>query len=181
MAMVASAMVSAIKTEMDALVAALGSNPENADPADFADAFDTAVSTYIQDNCVINYSWSATLPATPFTPDPTVSFTASVSFPSFSIGNAPDINAWALLLQTAIMGGIISPDDVTFLLPPMTFLLTGPLIITQSGETEYVAALTSVCTEIINWIKTLINPTPVAGTHLTYTTPTPGAIMVSIS
>lgn len=179
MAMIASAMANAIKTKMDTVTAGLGDHPENASPSDYADAFDSAISTYIQDNCVINYSWAATDP-TP-TPDPTVSFTASISFPSFSIGNAPDINAWALLLQNAIMGGIISPDDSTFLLPPMSFLLTNPLVITQSGKTEYLDALTSVSTEIINWIKTLINPTPVAGTHLTYTVPAPGAIMTLIS
>lgn len=177
--MTGSAMANAIKSKMDNVTSGLGDHPENANPSDYADAFDSAVSTYIQDNCVINYSWAAT-DSVP-TPDPTISFTASVSFPSFSIGNASDINAWALLLQNAIMGGIISPDDSTFLLPPMSFLLVSPLVITQSGKTEYLEALTSVSNEIVNWIKTLINPTPVAGTHLTYTIPTPGAIMTTIS
>jgi len=183
MAMIASAMANNIKIEMDAVVAALGTDYESANPADFAAAFDGAVSTYLENNCVITYSWAATLPATPFTPDPVVTFNAHINFPSFSIGNAADINAWALLLQGAIMGAVISADTYVppFALPPMTFLLTGPLIITQSGETEYLPALTSVCTEIIDWIKTLINPTPVPGTHTPYTLPVPGAIMTLIS
>lgn len=181
MAMVASVMANTIKTEMDNVTAG-NINPEDANPVDYANAFDSSISAYIQDNCIINYSWAATLPTTPFTPDPVISFTASVSFPSFSIGNAPDINAWALLLQSAIMGAIITPDIYVppFILPSMAFLLTNPLTLTQSGETEYLASLTSVCNEIVSWIKTLINPTPVPGTHTPYTLPVPGAIMTTI-
>ena len=183
MAMVASGMANDIKTAMDAVVVGLGGDWESADPADFADAFDTAASTYLENNCMVTYSWSATLPASPFTPDPVTSFDAHINFSSFSIGNAVDIDAWALLLQGAIMGAVIAPDIYVppFALPPMTFLLTGALTLTQSGETEYLSALTYICDEIITWIKTLINPTPVAGTHTPCTLPTPGAIMTSIS
>lgn len=172
MAMIASDMKDAIKSEMDSI-------ESGAEPSVYASAFDSAVSTYIEDNCELNYSWTAT--DTVPTPDPTISFTASLSFPSFNIGNAPSIEAWAVLLQAAIMSAVIVPDDSTFLLPPMTFLLTSPLVIPQSMLTDPDEAMEFVCDKIVTWIKTLINPTPVAGTHLTYTIPTPGAIMLSIS
>ncbi len=172
MAMIASDMKDSIKAEMDSV-------ESGSEPSVYASAFDSAVSTYIEDNCEINYSWTAT-DAVP-TPDPTVSFTASLSFPSFTIGNAPSIEAWSLLLQTAIMTAIIVPDDSAFLLPPMIFLLTSPLIIPQSMLTDPDEAMEFACDKIVTWIKLLINPVPVPGTHLTYTIPTPGAIMLSIS
>lgn len=123
------------------------------------------------------------MPPPTSSPDPVVTFNAHVSFASFSVGNPADLSAWALSLQSAIMGATIEPDTAVppFSLPPMTFLLTGPLVLTQSMEdTDYVSALQHICDELITWIKTLINPTPVVGTHGTFTVPAPGAIMTTI-
>lgn len=180
MAMIALAMANAIKTDMDSVTAGYA-NPEDAVASDYADAFDGAVKTYIESNCQIMYSWSATLPPTASTPDPVVSFTASVSFASFSIGTPTDIASWGALLAAQIIGGTIAPDDTSFILPPMTFLAGLPLVVTQSGEgSNYLLALTHVCGEIINYIKSLVNTVPVPGTHPPYTVPTPGAIMTTI-
>jgi len=182
MPLIPIAMANAIKTEMDNVTNG-NTNPEDANPADYGSAFDSAAKQYIEDNCLIVYSWIGIMPGAPPVPDPIVSFTASVSFPTFTVGNPPDINAWGPMLQGAIMGGLISPDDSSFVLPPMSFLVTAPMVVTHSNEgNDYFLALQSVCGEIINSLKTMINPTPYPGAHGSFLAPPgAGAIMTSIT
>lgn len=175
--MLAQDLADDIKSAMTVLNNVLGDHPENANPSDYADAFDNALKNFIQDNCQVIYSWTA-VNSVP-NPDPTTSFQASVNYASFSVGNQTDINAWSLAVSNQVLGGVITPDDSNFVVTPGSFLLTTPLVIPQSGLTNADAAMLYACDKIVTWLKLLINPVPVSGTHLVQYVGT--GIMTSIS
>ncbi len=182
MAMDAQGMANAIKDAMDNEVQALNGDMSKASSSAFASAFDNALKTYIEDNCEITYSWVGVSPPPGSTPDPVTTFKATVSYPTFQIGNPPDFPGWCILLQAAILTAVITPEPTTppFTLGQLAFLLNTPLVMTQSGEAEdYVKALEDVCSQIITWMKTLLNVIPVPGFHGPYNA-SPGAIMTKI-
>ena len=149
-------------------------------PAEAMGQFADSLKVYLEGAIEVDYSWTATLPPPTPTTDPTTSFTSSVKFPVFSLANPPDIAAFGPLIMTAVVGGLILPDDPTFIIPPGMFLPI-PFMITQSDADNQKDAMEYICDEIITGIKAMINPVPLPGVHLIYTIPTPGAIMTGIS
>ena len=177
MAMDKTTMANAIKAGfVDATVPAV--------PATAMSEFSAALKTYIEGNAVFTFSWVAALPVPPFTPDPIVTYTGNIAFAAFSIANPSNMAAFGPLITTAVVGGLVNPDIVVppFVVPPLS-LLPVPMVITQSGLTDQQLALEAMSDEIITGIKAMINPAPLAGTHLPYVSPPtpPGAVMTGIT
>jgi len=163
-------------------MAAVPFDPDNQpSPQDYMTEFGTAMKTYLENNLEVSYSWTATTPPPASVPDPVTSFDASVTFPTFTLTSPADISLFGPMIQLQLAGAIITPDDPTFILPPGTFLPVAPIVVTQSGKDNTKDAIEFLCDQVIISLKTWINPTPIPGTHLTFVTPTPGAIMTSIS
>jgi len=151
------------------------------DPGDAAKAFSKALKAHIEDNCEVDYSWSALRPPPPPPPekDSTTDFTSEVTFPNFDVGNPESVDAWGPMITTAVAGGIIKhPSE--FLVPPGSFAPI-PMTITESDADNMEDAWKHVAKEIVDGIKNMINPTPLPGSHPPYVVPTPGAIMTGIS
>lgn len=144
-----------------------------------------AIKSYIEAYCDITYSWVATLSIPPYTPDSTITYKAKVIFSNFNItlpqtnDSIVAFNAFGNALTLEINKGVINPIDPTFLVAPGTFFPSN-IILTSSNVTTQKDAMEHLANEIIIGIKAKINSTPLPGTHLIYTVPTPGAIMTNI-
>jgi len=155
------------------------------DPSKAMKAFADAMKGYIEDNCEIQYSWTATLPPPPANtglPDPTTSFVSSIKYPAFPLASPPAFEAFGPMITAAIITGIIThpTDPPPFAIPPGV-LLPIPIILTQSKADNQKDAMEHLANEVINGMKKMINPAPLPGVHGTYVIPTPGAIMTKIS
>ena len=121
---------------------------------------------YFEDNIEITYGWAAVLPPPASTPDPVVTFDSTVKFPAFDLTTANDLVSLALLIQTSILGGIIS-HAAGFTIPPGTFLMKAPLVFPQTTDAD-TAVYTCIVVPTCAWVLTLINPVPLSGLHGSY-------------
>ncbi len=144
-----------------------------------------AIKSYIEAYCDIIYSWEAILPTPPYASDPITFYKAKVLFSNFNItipqtsDSIVAFNAFGNALTIEINKGVIKPIDPAFLVPPGTFFPSN-IMLTSSGATNQRDAMEHFANQIILGIKAKINSTPLPGTHLIYTVPTPGAIMTNI-
>jgi hypothetical protein len=171
-----SAMAAAVKAKFENIVNSTDwtNSAELPTASDFQAAFGDGIKEYLESNVSLSYSWIALMPSPANTPDPVTSFTAKLSYSSFSIDVPSSFATWVTSIQNAVLGASIVPDDSTFLLSSPS-LLTVALSIAKGGT------MLDICNEICSWLKTCINPAPVSGSHLLFTVPSPGAIMISIS
>jgi hypothetical protein len=138
--------------------------------------FGDAILKNICDNISITYAWAAALTATPFTPDPVVSFTATVSGGG-TLTPSATFAAMLIKLATLIKGLTISAPS-GFLVAPLAFNPAGILAVTMAKEDTQDKAMTTFCTQVIASIKSsFINPTPGAGTHASYSGATTGMVI----
>ena len=121
---------------------------------------------YFEDNTEISYGWAAKLPEPASTPDPVIKFDSTVKFPSFNLTAAVDLITLALLVQTAILGGIIS-HATGFTVSPGSYLLKSPLVFPLTTTAES-AIYNCICVPTCTWVLTLTNPAPLAGSHTAY-------------
>lgn len=122
-----------------------------------------AIKSYLEAHLVITFSWTGVQP--PSTPDPVTSFQATVSFSAFDLSAAGTLVGLGTKLKAAVLAGtIVYPAG--FLLSAASFLnlsLTLP-----SSESPENAIMDSIVTPLCSWITTLVNSTPVTGTHGSY-------------
>ena len=130
---------------------------------------------YFEDNTKITYGWAAVLPPPASTPDPVVTFNSTVKFPSFNLTAAVDLITLALLVQTSILGGIIS-HAAGFTVAPGSYLLKSPLVFPLTATAES-AIYTCICVPTCAWVLTLANPAPLAGSHAAYSGATTGMVI----
>lgn len=164
----ATGLYNKITEKMENEIAGSKNYPTSA--SDAFTRFSNAIGEYIAANAEITYGWGAVYtpppPATPI-PDPTVTFSASISYGS-SVMAVPNsyatfITNLSSFLRTAFA---LSPPS-GFSLSPLTFNPAGAVTIVMANETSYQSAMTKICNQIITQFKSLyINPTPAAGTHL---------------
>jgi len=134
----------------------------------------SAMKSYLEDNLVISYAWAATNPATGVV-DPVVSFNSTVTFTTFSIISPQTKVGLASQVQASVMTGIIT-HAAGFTIPPGSFL---PLPLVLPSETDATKAfMNTIISPIYDWIKTLVNVTPISGAHAAFTG---AATMASIS
>jgi len=122
---------------------------------------------YFEENTEITYGWAAVLPPPASTPDPVVQFGSSVMFPVFDLTAAGDLASLALLVQTSVLGGIISHAE-GFAVPPGTFLMKSPLVFPPAADAAS-ALFSCIVSPTCAWVLTLANPAPLPGTHGTFT------------
>jgi len=132
---------------------------------------------YFEENMEISYGWAAVLPPPASTPDPVVMFDSTVEFPVFDLTAAIDLGTLALLVQSSMLGGIIS-HAAGFAVAPGTFVMKAPLVFLQTEDAEsalYSCVIAPVCT----WALTsLINPIPLPGVHGPYSGATAGMVIL---
>jgi hypothetical protein len=131
-----------------------------------------AMKDYFEESIVITYTWTAMLPPPTSTPDPVASFTSEAVFPSFNLTSSTNLDVMALLIQAAFAGATIKHAS-GFTIPPGTFLAASPPALTRTASAEG-AILNCICVPVCTWVLTLINPTPLAGTHGSYAGATAG-------
>jgi len=133
--------------------------------------FGNALGSYIVSNATVTYSWTGAMTVSPFTIDPTTSFTGTISYTSsLSFSDTSSTTATSALanfstaLNTFLATFIISAP-AGFVLTPM-FIIPA-ISLSASGATNQLSAITSLCSDIISGLSC----TPVAtGTHAgTYT------------
>ena len=146
----------------------LSGKPENVNDAQTI--MGDTLNEYITDNIEIKFSWVGIMP--PNVPDPTTSYDAKIKFLSFKILPPPDLTTYGIMLGTIIATGIVTPDDTTFSVSPITLLPT-PILLTFSHADDQSNAMLHFADEVIKGIKNKINPVPIVGSHnvppLTYT------------
>jgi len=156
------------------------------DQPDAISKLSNAIKEYIQDNCELSYAWVGIAPG-PVT-DTVTSFTASLTFTSFSLSvtdlptAAGAVNSLGLSLGANLAGGVVTPPVGFALSPP--YLIPTPLSpLTASQATTQNDAINHLVEEIISGVKNMANYSPILlGAHGTFLAPPgTGATLISIS
>jgi len=148
-------------------------NPKNA-----LKVFSSTLKDYLENNMIITYSWVgiSSIPTT----DPIVSFTAKISWNDFNIINPKSFILFGSLITNELLKGEIKPVDSSFSLTLGKLKLVTPFILVKSFATTQDIAMLNLATQIIIYVKTMIdNTTVLTGSHGIYIS-SPGAVMLSI-
>lgn len=138
--------------------------------------FSEAIKEYLEENCVVTYSWSGVDGGG--SPDPITSFIGYPTWSSLLIPVPLSLIDWAVKLTSAIYSAVIIPDDNTFTFSSNLIFGNVPIGLSFSGETDQSNAMLYTCNEIVEGIKDMIAPGSFSGSHGSYTGT---ATMVSIS
>lgn len=162
MALEANSMFQSIRDRMTTLP------PDNRDSTEAQNKFAEGISSYLEDNMEIQFTWVAQTGTVPPVIDSTVLMRGKISFPSFTLTPPGDggLQAWADQLYSQVLTGVItpvkgaisSPGDY-FVIPSNTLgaVLWSPLV--KNNETVFEDGMINFCEQIIERIKTMIQTT----------------------
>jgi hypothetical protein len=139
--------------------------------------FGDAILKNICDNITITYGWAAVSPPPASSPDPVVTFTASVS----GGGTLTPSMSFPLMLikLAALIKGLTITAEAGFVVAPLAFNPAGVLTVVMANEDTQEAAMEHFCVQIITSIKsTFPNPMPAAGVHGSFTGTTTGMVIL---
>jgi hypothetical protein len=175
MAMSPQAMCDHIKAAYDGVTNSISwENEERPEKMAYVNAFDQALTEYVEENMEITYAWDAKLPAPASTPDPVVSFKSQLVISDKTIGQPPAITAWGPLVMACF-------EKTTIEHPSGFEVKTGTLLIKTLAINpppgQYPGPLLGICTQIYNWLLTCINPSILSGKHGTYIGVTTGMVI----
>ena len=152
-----------------------------------------ACNEYFSDNTTVSFSWVALMPPPASTPDPVTSFTTSdVTFnfsfvmPGHSVDTPlPVMKAgFGMEFMAGVNTALISTSPQV-LTPPAMFLAPAPLVLENTfpydREFDIEESNLSLANQLINYVKSAVNPIPFPGINGSFTVPSPGATMLSIS
>jgi hypothetical protein len=138
---------------------------ERAEKMAYVNAFDQALTEYVEENTEITYSWKAALPPPASSSDPVSSFKSKLVISDKTIGQPPTIAAWGPLIMACFQKTTIEHPSA-FDVKPGTLLIKTLVINPPHGQ--YPGPLLCICTQIYNWLLTCINPEPLSGKHAAY-------------
>ena len=131
--------------------------------------FGDATLKNICDNITITYGWAAVSPPPASSPDPVVTFTASVSGGG-TLTPSASFPLMMIKLATLIKGLTITVAAAGFVIAPLTFNSAGVLTVVMANEDNQNDAMEHFCAQIItSIISTFPNPAPAAGAHGAFT------------
>jgi hypothetical protein len=139
--------------------------------------FGDAILKNICDNITITYGWAAVSPPPASSPDPVITFTATVS----GGGTLSPSNSFPLMLVklAALIKGLTITASAGFAVAPLTFNPAAVLTVVMANEDTQNAAMEHFCAQIIaSVISTFPNPAPAAGTHGAFTGATTGMVIL---
>jgi hypothetical protein len=157
------------------IINALKSGADTAEKAN--KKFGDAILKNICDNITITYGWSAVSPSPASSPDPVVTFTATVS----GGGNLTPSNSFPLMLVklATLIKGLTITAAAGFVVAPLAFNPAGVLTVVMANEDTQNAAMEHFCAQIItSIISTFPNPAPAAGAHGAFTGATTGMVIL---
>jgi hypothetical protein len=141
---------------------------------DYVNAFDQALTEYVEENIEITYAWDAKLPAPASTPDAVVSFKSQLVISDKTIGQPSAIFAWGPLVM-ACFGKTTIEHPSGFEVKTGALLIKTLVINPPPGQ--YPGPLLGICTQIYNWLLTSINPAALSGKHGSYVGATTGMVI----
>jgi hypothetical protein len=157
------------------IINALKSGADTAEKAN--KRFGDAILKNICDNITITYGWVAVSPPPASSPDPVVTFTATVS----GSGTLIPSNSFPLMLikLAALIKGLTITAAGGFTVAPLAFNPAGALTVVMANEDTQDAAMEHFCAQIIaSVISTFPNPAPAAGTHGAFAGATTGMVIL---
>jgi hypothetical protein len=144
---------------------------ERAGKMAYVDAFDQALTEYVEENIDITYSWAAALPPPASSSDAVVSFKSELVISDKSIGQPSAIAAWGPLIMACFQKSTIKHPS-GFDVKTGTLLIK--MLVINPPPGKYPGPLLGICTQIYNWLLTCINPEPLSGKHGAYIGATKG-------
>jgi hypothetical protein len=133
------------------------------------------IKAYFEEKTVITYKWVAVLSPPASTPDPVASFDSEATFPVFDLTAANNLITLAVLIQAAIIAGIIK-HPAGFTITPGTFIAITPLVLPQTNIADD-AIFNCITSPTCAWYLTCINPAPLVGNHGSYAGATTGMVI----
>jgi hypothetical protein len=119
---------------------------------------------YVEDNAVIAYAWSGVNPSG--SSDPIKSFASTVKFTAWDLSSPMSLSGLTDKMAVAVATGTIT-HPAGFTLPAGSFAAKS---LTLPSNTDPAQCLMKCIIEpVCAWIKTLINPAALAGSHGAFT------------
>jgi hypothetical protein len=157
------------------IINALKSGADTAEKAN--KKFGDAILKNICDNITITYSWAAVSPPPASSPDPVVTFTASIS----GGGTLTPSNSYQLMLikLATLIKGLTITAPAGFAVAPLAFNPAGALTVVMANEDNQNDAMEHFCVQVItSIISGFPNPVPAAGAHGAFTGATTGMMIL---
>ena len=124
------------------------------------------IGNYITGNTQITYSWIGANPSG--TPDPVVSFTASLKG-TVSLITPTGVPDLCMQLSIGIKALTVTPGDSTFVVP-LVLNPGGTVSITLTpSEDTFEKAMNALAAQIVSSMQSYLNPTPIPGSHGAFT------------
>jgi len=117
--------------------------------------------TYFEEKMVITYGWGATNPSSGAT-DPARFFESTVRFSTWNLSRPMTLGGLATRIIASVSAGVIN-HPLAFSVTPGSFFIR-PLVLPQHNIADE-CLMRCIVAPICNWIKTLVNPAPLSGTH----------------
>ena len=148
-----------------------------------------AIAEYIVGNTIVTFSWSGQKPnpgaPPPFLNDPVTSYSTtdlSGDFELHPTGTNDPVQSGIILgteITQKVSTLLVNPNSA-WTVPPIT-LLCPTIVLTPSGTNNFRGHWTAWCSIIVPKVLLAINPSPLMGSHGSYTAPTgSGAVMTAI-
>jgi hypothetical protein len=157
------------------IINALKSGADTAEKAN--KKFGDAILKNICDNISVTYGWAAVSPPPASSPDPVVTFTATVS----GSGTLAPSNSFPLMLikLATLIKGLTITAAAGFVIAPLIFNPAGMLTVVMANEDTQDAAMEHFCAQIItSIISAFPNLVPAAGMHGAFTGATTGMVIL---
>jgi hypothetical protein len=157
------------------IINALKSGADTAEKAN--KKFGDAILKNICDNISITYGWAAASPPPASSPDPVITFTASVSGGG-TLTPSASVPLMMIKLATLIKGLTITAA-AGFVIAPLAFNPAGALTVVMANEDNQNDAMEHFCAQIItSIISTFPNSAPAMGAHGVFTGATTGMVIL---
>jgi hypothetical protein len=165
-------MSDSIKSAFDNLTNSIAwENGERPEELAYTNAFDKALTEYIESNMEITYTWAAKTPSTSPASDPVTSFKSELVISDKTIGQPSNLSSWGSLVIDCFQKATVKHPS-GFEVKAGSLLMKTLAI--NPPPVQYPGPLLGICTQIYNWLLTCINPDPLSGKHGSYVGATTG-------
>ena len=159
----------------------LKDSEESISHLDAMKGFYNGLKKYLEDHMEINFNWTAAMLNPPYTTDTVTSYNAKINILTNVLENSYKSTTSEALFNfqgqlqiqlSNILNAVIKPEtyEPPFNVTPTNLFANNSIILNQNTNArEQIVAMESICKDITDGLKMMINQIPVTGTHGNFT------------